>query len=253
MALDTCKITVPGRHVKAGLTNTEKEPNRGSQGNTTRPWHTNTRTIRGFMVGMSAYGKPIADHLANCGECATEYVKLIDTGKLFKFSNFDRKGAIPKALFLSGKLPKSSIPKAFVDLGFDGVQWLVKNGAKTDDVIRTATLGIEERKLKLTLGMLVRTPWRSKIPGPFAGSFLEKPNYSWEAKELLNGVDLLTDPDLQILVDPKIKIAQPNEKAWTIAQCVWALNEIGSTIPTNFRDLKRDGEAARALIEVNRA
>ena len=86
MALDTCKITVPGRHVRYDLPNTDKNPNGSYTGNTTRPWHTNTRTVRGFMVGMSSYGKPIADHLSVCGECATEYVSLIESGKAPNFS-----------------------------------------------------------------------------------------------------------------------------------------------------------------------
>jgi hypothetical protein len=253
MAIDTCKITVPGRHVSAGLPNTEKEPNRGSQGNTTRPWHTNTRTIRGFMVGMSGYGKPIADHLATCGECATEYVGLINNREDHKFSNFDRKGCIPKALFLSGQLPKETIPKAFSRFGFEGVQWLVKNGAKTEDVIRTAALSMEERHLTLNIGMLVRTPWHSHVPGPVPGSFTLEANYSWEMKEAMKDLDLLAEPKACLLVLEDIKFAVPNEKALLISQHVWALSQIGSSIPTNFRDLHRDGKAARALIEVNRA
>lgn len=258
MSLKECKITVPGRHVRKGYPNEHKEVYEGSRGicgNTTRPWHTNTRPIIGFMRGMAAYGKPIAEHLEKCGSCSSEYVQLIVKGEVGSgstFAPYDRHGVIPKTLFKAKKLSKDQIPKAFASLGFGGIQWLIKNGARSTDVIATAVMCFETNRLKLTVGDLLRTPMISRAER--AKTWDERvTNFKWEEREAWRQRDLIRNPQATIPKVPGVKFAKPDQKALRLAQYVRALRYIGSSVPNNWVDLAKDGKAAMVLIEVNEA
>jgi hypothetical protein len=247
MSLDECKITVPGRHVAYGLPNEAKNPNSGNQGNTTRPWHTLTRPVSKFIAGMGGYAKPVSDHLKGCDSCCLDYIsRWQDPGKRSRlmFSNFDRKGSIPKVLYKKGVLPNDVAVSMFSREGWDGFQWLAKNEAPDEILVQLAISGITTGALSLKAKSLVRTPAFSN------GG--DGPNYGYLDMEKWEKIDLIRNEDAAIPVKEGVKFSRPFPKALEIARSVWALQKLKLDIPAKVDDLVARGKEALALIYVNK-
>jgi len=143
MGIHQCKITVPGRHVKAGLPNEAKEQfgRRGPAGNTTRPWHTSERPVARFIKGMSCYASYVADHLRGCNSCCSEIKTLYVSPDFVPPRTFDRTNQIPRLLVERGQLSKDEIPFVFRNGTYRDLVWLekkLKGADRIETLIRTA-------------------------------------------------------------------------------------------------------------------